>query len=206
MKTWLIVKKDTLEIQKSYTYESEEKKDSSAHFSHLLAEPICAHFELPEGMFKESVKAVLVPTDPEAEPPVSEHIEIQVDAALETARLTKIKVDAITVKYNELQADVLAEMATVFNTTKPESAQAYHETWKKMKEGPSAYAGEGLTAEREVRNATNDIIFAEGDALDTNQKVTDYATRLLEIADLYAITRMKRIKQFRDEKAAILAG
>lgn len=51
MKTWIMVRKSDLEIMGHYM--AEEKDDSSANRSHLLAEPLCKHMEMPNGMDPE---------------------------------------------------------------------------------------------------------------------------------------------------------
>lgn len=48
--------------------------------------------------------------------------------------------------------------------------------------------------------------FQVGDALDTMQKIEDYADAALAAIETYAVWRMNRIKQFHEERAAILAG
>lgn len=53
MKTWIIVRKEDLEVLGSYM--AEEKDESSNNRSHLLAQPLAAHLELPEGLDKECV-------------------------------------------------------------------------------------------------------------------------------------------------------
>lgn len=55
MKTWIIVRKEDLKVMGSYV--SDSKDDSSANRSHLLAEPKCAHVEMPEGADKDCLTA-----------------------------------------------------------------------------------------------------------------------------------------------------
>ena len=109
------------------------------------------------------------------------------------------KTNRITEKYNEMNTDVLAGMAAVFGTTQPESATAYKETWTQMIASPSDFSGAGLTSRFDVAG------LSIGDALDTDQKVTDYATAKTTEVNAYGVTRMQRIEQFRTERAAILA-
>lgn len=58
MKTWIMVRKEDLAIMGSYL--SEEKDDTSANRSWLLAEPVCVHIELSEGLVADEVKAELI--------------------------------------------------------------------------------------------------------------------------------------------------
>ena len=57
MKTFIIVDKQTLQIKGSY--EALSKDDSSARRSHLMAEPICKHLELTEGLQKDTCEAYM---------------------------------------------------------------------------------------------------------------------------------------------------
>jgi len=159
---------------------------------------------------KDGFEDVFVDPEDESWTPVaatSEHYELVENAEMVTAALTEDATQAITEKYMEMDADVYAQMEVVFGTKKSDSATAFYETWKQMSAKPELFSPEDLTAEKEIIAADGQtVLFAEGDALDTDTKITTYANRLLEIADLYSVFRMKRIKQFRDEKAAILAS
>ncbi len=58
MKTFIIVRKQDLMIMGNY--QAMEKDDSSANRSQLVAEPLCAHLELPENLDKDLVKCDMV--------------------------------------------------------------------------------------------------------------------------------------------------
>jgi len=105
----------------------------------------------------------------------------------------------ITAKYQLMNDDVLASMKLVFGTTQPESASAYEATWRRMIAAPADFSAAGLTSRFVVGT------FLVGDLLDTAIKVTDYATAKIAEVDAYSVTRMQRIEQFRNERAAILA-
>jgi len=96
-----------------------------------------------------------------------------------------------------LNQDVYAQMATVFGTSNSDSATAYHQTWKDMVARPAAYSGAGLTA-RFDRGG-----LLAGDALDTDQKVTDYATACVAEVDAYAVWRMSRIETYKQDLSAL---
>ena len=113
------------------------------------------------------------------------------------AKVVKDKTAEITERYNDMNADVYGEMATVFGTQNPESATAWHQTWGLMKTQPSLYFNLGWKVH--VAHGT----FSVGDALDTIQKVEDYADAAIAAVSEYSVSRMTRIKQFYDEKAAI---
>ena len=116
------------------------------------------------------------------------------------ARAAAIKAKDIVDRYNDMNADVYAEMQQVFGTTKSDSATAYFETWKLMAAKPVLFYQQGLKADKEIGS------FQAGDALDTMQKVEDYANARIAEAETYSVNRMARIEQFRVEKAAIEAG
>jgi hypothetical protein len=113
------------------------------------------------------------------------------------AKVSADKAAQITERYNDMNTDVYASMAAVFGTNNPDSATAWHQTWQLMKTNPSAYFSLGMKAH--VSHGS----FQVGDALDTIQKCEDYADAALAAVVAYSVTRITRIKQFQDEKAAI---
>jgi hypothetical protein len=127
-------------------------------------------------------------------------VTFESDSAKVAAKVVAAKTAQITERYNDMNVDVYAEMEVLFKTKNPESAQAYHETWKLMKTKPVLFYESGLKAHKAIGS------FASGAALDTIQKVEDYADACLAAAETYGVWRMERIKQFQDEKDAILAG
>lgn len=69
----------------------------------------------------------------------------------------------------------------------------------------------------EIRNKASNIVThinrgcvdqlaAEAWVAAESQKVTDYAAARINQINAYGVYRMKRIKQFRDEKTALLGG
>lgn len=128
-------------------------------------------------------------------PAVAQHWEIQVGDSY--VQFEKEK--RISDKFLALNTQVQAEMKQVYDTTNPDSAVANYLTWLSMKADPAKYANKGLVARFEV------VGLSIGDALDTNQKVTDYSTALIDLADDYAIWREQQILVYAAEKAAIEA-
>lgn len=110
------------------------------------------------------------------------------------------KAAQVTEIYNAMNTEVYTAMGGVFGTTNADSATAYERTWEMMKAAPENWSGAGLLAEFAVGG------FAVGDALDTDQKVTDYATAKIAEVLAYGVWRMQRIKQFKIDRAAILAS
>jgi len=106
----------------------------------------------------------------------------EVVAEMEAAASKEAQVKAA---YDSMNADIYAEMATVFGTTNPESATAYNETYKLMKESPADFIGADFADEAAV------IAFADAK---------------LATIKAYAIYRLNRIKQFQTERDAILNG
>lgn len=127
-------------------------------------------------------------------------ISFEVDPAKLAAKVQAEKTQQITDRYNEMNEDVFAQMESVFGTQRSDSATAYHQTWELMKAKPILFWEQGLKVH--VAHGAFEI----GDALDTVQKVEDYAEAALAAVEAYAVYRMNRIKQFQDERAAILAG
>ena len=121
-------------------------------------------------------------------------------AAKVAAKALKTKQDAVGVAYAAMDKDVFDGMEEVFGTRRADSATAYYETWKLMKEKPELFASEGLLADKETPST------ALGAPLNTNQKVIDFASDRIAEAEAYSVVRVLRIKQFQTERAAILAG
>jgi hypothetical protein len=84
---FVIINKQSLEIMGHY--EADAKDDSSANRSWLLAEPVCAHLEMPEGLDLDCLKAVQVEEsfDPETQLIIPAHLAVQEDAAKIAAKL-----------------------------------------------------------------------------------------------------------------------
>jgi len=116
----------------------------------------------------------------------------------EAVAAQKQKEAQIADAHAQMDADVRAEMVAVFGTTSTESATAYEKTWALMLETPADWSGAGLTARFDRGGLST------GDALDTDQKVTDYAQACLDAVKAYGISRMQRIEQFRSERETIL--
>jgi len=121
---------------------------------------------------------------------VEEHWEVILD---QVAYLTQV----ITELYSVMTKEVIEEMAIVFGTTSVDSALSYEATWKEMILTPSDYSIAGLSARFDIAGLTT------SDALDTDQKITDYATAKIVEVKAYAVWRMQRIEQFRTDRAAL---
>ncbi len=125
--------------------------------------------------------------------------------AKQVAEGLKTKELAVTNAYNQMNSEVYAQMASVFRTTKPDSATVFYETWKDMVANPSNYHTLGLKVDHQLMNPDNTELFDEGAALDTPAKVTAFASRKIEQALAYGVWRMQRIQQFKTEREQILA-
>lgn len=109
------------------------------------------------------------------------------------------KGERISVKFNTLNAEVITEMKTTYDTTNPDSASANVLHWLIMKMEPAKFESAGLW----VRIATTS--YALGTALDTEQKVLEYATEALDMAISYSISREQKILQFIVDRQTIQA-
>lgn len=110
------------------------------------------------------------------------------------------KKSQIEVKYREMDEDILTEMIEVFGTSRADSATAFHETFKLMVEKPALFATQGLLADKAAGG------FIVGQALNSTQKIQDYANARIALIEAFAVFRMNRIAQFQQEKAAIMVG
>lgn len=130
---------------------------------------------------------------------------ITVDTAAKAAvAAEKSKKEDIAVAYQTMSDEVDARLYEVFRTIKPDYATAEYETWKDMKLRPAAYAGLGLKIDHQLDNAQGTELFSPGSALDTAEKITQYATRKIELAEEYGTYRVQRIQQFKNERQQIL--
>jgi len=68
-----------------------------------------------------------------------------------------------------------------------------------MVEAPEDYSGLGLTSRFDVSS------ISIGDALDTDEKITEYATGKLADIRAYGVYRMARKQQFKNDKSVIEA-
>lgn len=128
-------------------------------------------------------------------------------AIREANNLVKAKQAEVAKKYILMNEEILTEMYNTFGTTNPDSANAYKQTWELMKSKPSIFRDEGLLVERQILAADGmTILFEAGAALNDDFSVVTYATRLIQMAEEYAVYRMKRIQQFRDDRAIIIAS
>lgn len=135
---------------------------------------------------------------------LAEHYGVVVDATKVGEAVVADKTAQVLVKYNEMNSDVYAEMAKVFKTTKSDSATAFHETYKQMSAKPELFSSEGLLSDRELFASDETTkLYDMGDALDSDAKIKTYADRMMELVEAYGVYRIKRISQFRAEKAVI---
>jgi hypothetical protein len=110
---------------------------------------------------------------------------LELDPALVAAKALRAKGDLVKAAAKRMWDDILAEMERVYSTPDMNSATAYYLTWGDMVSSPESYVGE---------------LFPSANA------VTNYATDKLQSARTYAIFRIARIRQYEQEKAAILAA
>lgn len=82
--------------------------------------------------------------------------------------------------------DVINEMLGVFKTTSQTNSIADYLSYMVMSENPSIFSDEGLEDD-------------EGNPLDTDEKVSDYASIKLSEIEAYAVFRMKRKQQYKKD-------
>lgn len=99
--------------------------------------------------------------------------------------------------YSDMNTDIYTELQNTFGTKKSETATAMAMTWDLMKAEPAEYHELGLKSDFDLTG------ISKGDALDTEAKVLDYATQLVDKKKAYSKYRLQRIKQFNDEITSI---
>ena len=140
--------------------------------------------------------------DPETGQPVW---NITVDATAKANALAEqSKKDDIATAYKTMSDEVDAKLYEVFRTLKPEYATAEWNTWNDMVKRPASYAGLGMKIDHQLDDAQGTELFSPGSALDTAEKITQYATRKIALAEEYGTYRVQRIQQFKNEKKQIL--
>lgn len=115
---------------------------------------------------------------------------VAIEAEYASYSAQKGVVDLLQAAYDQLNAEVYAEMETTFGTKNADSATAYEKTWNIMTSAPSEWSILGLK---------DDL----GNLLDTDQKILDYANQKLLAVEAYGKWRMQRIQQFRDYRASL---
>lgn len=230
MKKFVVFKKDGsgYESTKRFSYTSENvdgllvidgnitgvdfedyRLDNSTHFSHLEVPPLADHFELLAGENEDTVlpvevSATSIPASVASGGIVSETegfiFILQEDATKVAEKAVQDVTNLVTEAYALMNSEVYAEMADVFGTTNPESATAYNDTWNLMTQAPADWSSAGLSANFDRGS------LVKGDALDTAQKVQDYADACLALVKAYGIWRMQRIEQFRADKETLING
>lgn len=205
-----IINSDTLQIE--HSYEAEEKLKYGGPWGTF------PHISVPEGLDPDCVKAeshqetVTVVDVPESldeqgntVPAVTHDEQITVYTLVEDAgkvaeKELKTKEALVTASYNKMNEDIYEDMYNVYGTKNSDSAVAWQETFKNMKSSPALFSVLGLKAEKAVGS------FSVGDALDDDAKIVSYAGAMLGSVTQYAIRRLQRIAQFKEERNAILNG
>lgn len=127
-------------------------------------------------------------------------ITFEEDADKVAAKEMRLKQEQVSVKYEEMNTEVYAEMAECFNTSKSDSATAFYETWKLMVSKPQLFINENMIVDKAAAG------LEVGDLLNTVERISSYAQARIEIAEEYSVWRVRRIKQFQQERQAILQG
>lgn len=126
--------------------------------------------------------------------------------AKQEAETLKTNTKAIQDAYVSMNEEVYNKMYEVFETRKSDSASAYYETFKHMKENASLYVSKGIKVTKRIMNPDETELFDEGASLDTEAKIVSYANRKIELANEYAVWRMGRIQEFKNFKTQTLGA
>ena len=164
---------------------------------------ILEEVEVPDDFDKDTMAFSIVDHkveyDEETQEPVYAVNQDKVDAKTAADKVTEV--DG---KFRDMVQELSTPIPAVFGAGTEISAVTNVITWMRMLANPSKWSGAGLVARMDVEAADSTSLFSKGDALDTDQKITDYATRLLEIVDDYGIDREKKISAFDAEKETIM--
>jgi hypothetical protein len=164
-----VVNPETLALELSYQAEESLQSRYGGPWGYY------PHLPVPEGLDADCVKAVLV----------DDVITLVEDTDKVTAKAQAAKLAQVAALKDALDAEIYAQMATVFQTSKSDSASAYLETWKLMLEAPEDYVAVAGVADAAA--------------------VTAYAQGKLDEAKIYSIWRLQKINEYLAAKAAILA-
>ena len=123
-----------------------------------------------------------------------------------TALAEASKASQVAIAYQNMVEDVYAQLYEVFRTRQPETATAEKETWDDMLVNPGNYSSLGLKVDYQLNNADDTELFSPGSALDTDAKITAFATRKLEQVRAYGPYRSQRKQQFYNERETILGS
>jgi hypothetical protein len=91
-----------------------------------------------------------------------------------------------------------------FGTLNIDRAIADRETWQDMVANPGDYIAANLVVRRTILNADGTTLYGPGELLNTTEKITNYATRLLEIARAFGIWRIQRLDEYEQAVEDIL--
>jgi hypothetical protein len=127
-----------------------------------------------------------------------------VDPSANAASLAEqTKKDDISAAYKAMSDEINDRMYEVFCTLKADHATAEYNTWKDMLDHPAAYASVGLKVNHQINNPDGSELFSPGSALDTVQKILDFAKRKIQLAHEYGVFRKQRLQQFYDQREKI---
>lgn len=114
-----------------------------------------------------------------------------------TLDVTKYKADEIIKLYENLQAEVYAEMKVVFGTNKSDSASADEATYRLWAEDPAFYSGQSFFAKADSAS------YAKGAILNDESDILAYANEMLSEIKSYALWRKQKERDFSIKKASI---
>ena len=178
-----IVNPDTLVIENSYISDVSLKDRYGGPFGSY------PHIAVPEGLDPDCIVAF---KDEDG------NIGFSVSMEKTIAKKMEDKKAKIKVAYDLMNQEVYAKMGAIFGTTNSDSAVAYNETFKTMKNYPDSFLDGKFTADRDIGG------FKAGDPLDTRGKISNYAEARLAESNAYSVWRLQRIAQFRQERSDIL--
>tara|TARA_R110000868_G_C10973188_1_gene771512 strand:+ start:54112 stop:54663 length:552 start_codon:yes stop_codon:yes gene_type:complete len=148
---------------------------------------------------KSKMEIVDVPAELEGEQVFDLEASGEVGEFVISLSVSKDKANRIAAAYKVMNDEIYDEMAVVFGTKSADSANAQKQTYELMIQAPDDYSSLGLEADFSVGS------ISQGDALDSDSLINEYAVAKLADISAYSIFRLQKIKAFKQAKAAIEA-
>lgn len=177
-----IIYDGTEELTYFSNYTSNIIEDSSIYRDHLQCPPHTIHLEVSEEYNADCVKA-LWDTDTLKWKAIEDTDKVLAKALAQkqaSANALKLELDKI----------LYTEMKSKFGSSDFNSVMTNDNTWKLMLENPSDFSTQGIIVTYPFGT------FSKGDALDTDEKITNYVTAAMLTAKEFSLYRLKKINEY----------
>jgi hypothetical protein len=124
---FIVVEKENLKLQS--VYEAETKQDTDFYWGFPCAEPYSVHLPLPEILYPDCIKAVLI----------DEVITLVEDADKVAAKAQAAKDAQISMLRAQCDADIETQQLAVYGTKNQSAALATQQSWSDIEANPERY-------------------------------------------------------------------